>query len=319
MLFLKTTPPLANAHIVSIFGAGLLGSAIHQSLVKAACYSTETLPFSWSDPQRQKQDTDAIYKKISNIIEHQFVADDSQAARVSFVWSAGKGGFTSTEEVLETELKSFIRVVDTFNRLEKKYSETTFDFHSLSSAGGMHEGQRVVDSLYTTNPDRPYGRLKQAQEHLLMIARPRINYMIYRPASVYGYVGTHCRLGLVPTLLYNCHFNKVTTIYGNLNTLRDYVPSIDAGKFIADRIRFGLSADEEPIKLLASGKPTSIFEIKNIVEKITGKRIYLTFRDEIDNSSDITFSPAIIPDGWQCTDIETGIRNVGNRLFHAVV
>jgi UDP-glucose 4-epimerase len=318
MLFLKKTSAPAKPHIVSIFGAGLIGSAIHQSLVKTDCYHTETLPFSWNNTLDQRKDIDVIGEKLTEVLEYQCDAK-RHAGRVSFVWSAGKGGFLSPEEVMERELESYTRVLGIFKRLNKKYSDTIFDFHLLSSAGGMHDGQRFVDNILSINPCRPYGKLKQTQETLLMTATPSLSYMIYRPASVYGYVGRDCRLGLIPTLLYNCHHNKVTTIYGNLNTLRDYVPSIDIGKYIADRIRFGLSGVKEPVKILASGKPTSIFEIRNIVEKITGKRVYLTYRDGMDNSSDITFNPGIIPDGWKCTDIETGIRDVGNRLFHAVV
>jgi UDP-glucose 4-epimerase len=318
MLFLTKTSPRTNVHVVSIFGAGLIGSAIHQSLEKTTCYHSETLPFTWNNLNQQDQDVDAVNEKIATALQHQTGAE-LHASRVSFVWSAGKGGFQSPQDVMEKELKNFIRVLEIFNGLKKKYPETIFDFHLLSSAGGMHDGQRFVDSILTINPCSPYGSLKQTQEQLLMTARPSINYLIYRPASVYGYVGHDGRLGLIPTLLYNGHYNKVTTIYGNLNTLRDYVPSIDVGKYIADRIRFGLSDVKEPVRLLASGKPTSIFEIKNIVEKITGNRIYLTFRDEMENSSDITFSPALLPGDWQCTDIETGIRDIGNRLFHALV
>lgn len=318
MLFLTKTSRRTNAHVVAIYGAGLIGSAIHQSLLKAACYRTETLPFTWDEPILQQQNINAVNEKITNLLANQYDTEH-HASRVSFVWSAGRGGFQSPEDVMNKELKSFISILEIFNALKQKHPETIFDFHLLSSAGGMHDGQRFVESILAINPCRPYGRVKQTQEQLLIKARPSFNFMIYRPTSVYGYEGHGCRLGLIPTLLYNCHFNKVTTIYGNLNTLRDYVPSIDVGKYIADRIRFGISDVKEPVKLLASGKPTSIFEIRNIVEKITGKRTYLTFRDEMDNSSDITFNPGIIPDGWQCTDIETGIRDVGNRLFHAVV
>jgi UDP-glucose 4-epimerase len=253
MLFLKKTSAPAKPHIISIFGAGLIGSAIHQSLVKTDCYHTETLPFSWNDTLEQRKDIDVIGERLMEVLEHQCDAK-RYAGRLSFVWSAGKGGFMSPEEDMERELESYTRVLDLFNYLNKKYPESIFDFHLLSSAGGMHDGQRFVENTDTINPCRPYGRLKQSQEQLLKIARPSINYMIYRPASVYGYMGPASRLGLIPTLLYNSHYNKVTTIYGNLNTLRDYVPSTDVGKYISDRIRFGLSPGEDPVKLLASGK-----------------------------------------------------------------
>jgi hypothetical protein len=43
----------------------------------------------------------------------------------------------------------------------------------------------------------------------------------------------------------------------------------------------------------------------------------------IDDSLDILEQlrverPCIIPDGWQCADIETGIRYVGNRRLQAI-
>ena len=319
MLLLNSTVPDTEKHIVLIFGVGLLGNAIHQFLVNHGQYTTEILPFNWADPEQQLLDAEAISSKISNILFQRKDENSNCLTRISFVWSAGKGGFLSTEAVMEQELKSYMCVLNMYDRLNIIHTDISFNFHLVSSAGGMHEGVKFVDDIKAINPCRPYGMLKQEQERVLIRDRTRESYTIYRPASVYGYVGNEGRLGLVPTLFYNCHFNKVTTIYGNINTLRDYVPCQDIGKYISDKIRYGVSATEEPIKLLASGKPTSILEIKNIVEKITGKKVYLTFRDEGDNSSDITFSPSVIPVEWQCTDIGTGIRDVGRRLFEAVV
>lgn len=319
MLLLNSTIPYADKHLVLVFGVGLLGNAILQSLVNHGQYTIESLPFNWTDPEQQLLDAEVISNKITNILDHRNDEYNNPLTRISFVWSAGKGGFLSTEAVMKQELKSYIQVLDMFDELNKVHTDISFNFHLVSSAGGMHEGVKFVDDLKAINPCRPYGMLKQEQERVLKRDRTRESYTIYRPASVYGYVGNEGRLGLIPTLFYNCHFNKVTTIYGNINTLRDYVPCQDIGKYISDKIRYGVSAAEEPVKLLASGKPTSIFEIKNIVEKITGKKVYLTFRDEGDNSSDITFSPSVIPVEWQCTDIETGVRDVGRRLFEAVV
>jgi hypothetical protein len=61
---------------------------------------------------------------------------------------------------------------------------------------------------------------------------------------------------------------------------------------------------------LVSGKPSSIYEIKRIVEDMLNKKIYVAFQSAYDNSSDITFSTEILPNDWHPIDIRTAARKV---------
>jgi nucleoside-diphosphate-sugar epimerase len=164
---------------------------------------------------------------------------------------------------------------------------------------------------------RHYGELKYEQENCLQNQEKCIVKVIYRPTSVYGYVGPGQRMGLIPTLISNGIQNRPSTIYGDSSTLRDYVFNENIGAYIVKNLFNASSKRKINVHLLASGKPSSIFEIQNFVEQVIGKKIYLNFHStaETENTRDITVNSSALPADWSPTDIKIGIRYVKDMLI----
>jgi hypothetical protein len=293
--------PSINDKCVVIFGEGLIGSAICNAF--PACFSREEMKFAYNDVTLQREHLDAISSRIAQL-------RGAMLDSLHVVWAAGKAGFSASEHDTESELTIYHNVLNFALSCVELYPGTTVMFHCVSSAGGLFEGQKHVTSLSKPLPLRPYGRLKQTEEELLLATPDSIQKKIYRLSSVYGFIRKGNRLGLVSTLIYNGANQKVSSIVGTTATLRDYVCSSDIGRYIARVIDEGIDRRDSAIMHLVNGKPTSIYEIKRIIEIILGKKIYIAFHDGDDNSRDITFSPSMAPAGWIMHDIQTSARLV---------
>jgi len=298
----------ARISITAVFGVGLIGVHLVRNLYQYQYKKSHTLPFSWLDAsQRKKEKTDILYclrhllKKVSATAMH----DANFPCRIDFVWSAGKGGFGMRQSDTLPEMDSFSEVMEMANVVLSENPSCQVRFHMLSSAGGLFEGQRNVKSTSQPAPKRPYGFLKLAQEKILRDCDGLIQF-IYRPTSVYGFAGLNHRLGLIPTLLWNGSKNKVSTIFGAPETLRDYLWADDVGAFIARMIASKASSSNHFI--LASGKPSALFEIFNHIEKMLNKRLFCHYIKSGGNAEHNTFSMKTHPVGWNPLDLETGIR-----------
>jgi nucleoside-diphosphate-sugar epimerase len=182
----------------------------------------------------------------------------------------------------------------------------------MSSAGGLFEGQRLVDRNSEPRPVRPYGRAKLSQEQRAPCLPAGISCSIYRPSSVYGHNRRGGRSGLIAALIDGAKTHQTSHIFGNINTLRDYVMAGDIGAFVAARV----SGNHEPGEfLLASGKPATIGEVIHIVERATARRLYVRFEHLASNADHMSFIPAALPEKWIPTDLETGIRLTASQLF----
>lgn len=317
MLVLKQIHQASSgARIIALFGVGLIGSSIYESIIQQDKFQIFPLPFAWNNMGQLREDAGAIVNFLSELIENS-AREGSDSISLAFIWSAGKAGFTAAEQCLNTELATFSIVLNLVREIMARFPAITFFFHHISSAGGLFEGQRAVDNQSCPEPKRFYGILKHKQEILLSELESRLRKAVYRPTSVYGFVNNKSRLGLIPTLIRNGIQNKVSTIYGNLSTLRDYVFTNDIAMFIAKSLFDIPALPDVSTFLLGSGKPSSIYEIRHCIENLICKKIYLEFKVTADteNTSDITVNCSAFPVGWKCTDLKTGIRIVKERIM----
>ena len=315
--------------IAAVFGVGLIGAHIVRNLYQLQYKVTHSLPFSWQDPSHRKKETANILDCIRNLMKNPDHNDEQRrggvyplpaqaginpapAIRIDFVWSAGKGGFGMSQDDTLFEMDSFSEIVEMAIDMHRENPSCMVRFHLLSSAGGLFEGQRNVGSDTEPCAKRPYAAMKLNQEQILGSCSDMVQF-VYRPTSVYGFAGLNRRLGLIPTLLWNGSRNNVSSIFGTPDTLRDYVWAGDVGSFIADKILSKTSESETFI--LASGKPSSVFEIFRHVEKILNKKLFCHYISDGGNTEHNTFNITTWPKGWGPSQLETGISKTHNCMF----
>jgi len=73
--------------------------------------------------------------------------------------------------------------------------------------------------------------------------------------------------------------------------------------------------EDVEINFLISGKPTTIHEIKNNVERIINKKLYVNYSTNKTNEKDISFAPSLIPKNFENTDILTAIKLIFNKFI----
>ncbi|WP_262029301.1 NAD-dependent epimerase/dehydratase family protein [Microvirga sp. Mcv34] len=300
---------IASKQIIALFGAGLVGRSIVAYASNVLGFEQRQFSFDWKHSSQRAHDALAIERYILNE-GREF---NAALIRIDVIWSAGKAGFNSQLVDLEPELAAYTDVLKLSARLYSQLPEVRHAFHLLSSAGGIFEGQRNVDQMSVPHPRRAYGVAKIRQEVHLSQHLPFVTRQIYRPSSIYGFAGTGVRLGLVNALVHNAHQARVSRIFGEPSTIRDYVFVSDIGRFVAERCVTPLG--ESSVFFLASGKPSSMFEMLSKIEHALGRRLYLQFDPNPSNASHISFAQSVLPVGWLPTDLNVGIRQTARQLM----
>ena len=298
---------LRNAQTtLGIYGLGLIGSAVRTALNDLDHWHETQIPITWAAPQKSLAQSVAALEQSA-----------LTSKRTIIVWSAGVCGFGASEQQTQLELHSFHTLLDQFSSAGMAASS---DFHLVSSAGALFEGQICINNKNVPASYRPYAALKLAQEASLATRASADKLHIYRPSSVYGRIHPKHRLGLVATLVKNTYERRVTHLVGRTHSLRDYVWADDIGRFVARQAYFAMPSDATP-HILAQGKPSSVFEIHRTVELVTGRRTYISFDLNGDNDRHTTFGPSVMPDTWCPQTIAFGVRAIvedfkSRRLMH---
>jgi nucleoside-diphosphate-sugar epimerase len=291
--------------VIAVFGVGLVGTSIVSALRRSEEEQPARLPLSWTSAAERMQDLDRIATAIRD-------PGLARVGQLDIIWAAGRAGFGAGRSELEAETVALKDILHWSAELAGTLPQASATFHLFSSAGGLFEGQRFVDAAAEPRPIRPYGEAKLAQEALLATFGAHFMTHVYRPSSVYGYGAVGGRAGLLSTLIENSWTGRATRIFGDMDTVRDYVLSSDIGTFVARKIA---APDKMPhTYLLANGKPASIGEMLQLVRKVVGRPINLKLDILPSNANHITFRPAALPRNWWPTDLETGIRLVARGL-----
>lgn len=290
-----------EGHLVLLFGLGLIGSAICNALLRLDFHLLADIPFEWDD--------DLQVAVAHNSIEAICKSYSQSSVYLSFMWSAGKAGFYSSQSDADKELANFQKTIRLASTIRKKLDPLGFSFHSVSSAGGLFEGQRVIRKTSHPTPIRPYGILKKQQEDCLLDSFDSTELTIYRPSSVYGPMTQKSRLGLINNLINNARNGRITVLDAHVMSLRDYVFAGDIGNYIGRRIRFELNNSKfEPLQFLVSAKCSSIFEVFEKIRRILNLHAPFRYDDQFGNNRNITFSDSVMPVGWRPVTLDVGIR-----------
>jgi UDP-glucose 4-epimerase len=297
-------PPL----VIAVFGAGLIGSAVVESLASRAATRRQELASPWGHDTGEEERLRALEAAIAASLE------GLAGGLLRVLWSAGRAGFSATEEAAAAELAGFRKVLALAERLARRFPDARTSFHLVSSAGGLFEGQRNVGSTSLPCPRRPYGRLKLRQEELLRASGAPLARRIHRVTSVYGYLRPRQRIGLVSALLLNGVRQRVTGITGRMSTLRDFVFVADVAAHLATALLDDAdSTGESPaesVALVAAGKPFSLLEVRHLVEKALRRRIYVSYSLDPLNSEDVTVAPDALPAGWNPSDLGSNVARI---------
>ena len=284
---------------VLLFGLGLIGGAVDRALRLRFEAEGRDFPYDWHDAGlRQAQRAD-IGAALPN------------AGRLSLVWTGGQSGFGSTDADMAQETAIVAELIAMAQAL--RHDDRPVDFHMMSSAGGLFESQTHCSEHSIPRPLRPYGTGKLMQEQALAQAAGLDRRHVYRPSSVYG-VTRSKRVGLVTALISNAMQGKTTRIFGNPNTLRDYVLADDIGHYLARRIVDPEPAPDHPpgamTFLLASGRSASVFEVIERIRERIERPLLLQFDPHPSNVRDMSFLPSALPSDWQPTPLASGISRI---------
>jgi UDP-glucose 4-epimerase len=291
----------SGLHLVLMFGLGMIGSSIRDGLHKFDFKVMDAIAFDW---QKSTQWSEAF-----KLIEASCKAHHAPVERLSVVWSAGKGGFHTLEGDIALENAPFEAVVQFIQKMTTALDQPRLDFHYISSAGGLFEGQRVVCNRSIPAPKRPYGHLKLNQENVLQQTFGQDEISLYRPSSVYGPMRQRAQQGLINNLISNGRSGRTTVLDAHIMSLRDYVFCGDIGRFVAKRIRFGRKGIKDGVlSFLVSSRCASIFEVVGKIEQILKLKLSFRYDESFGNHSNITFSDSVLPPAWSPSTLEVGIR-----------
>lgn len=300
MLIYKLKDSNNEARVVMHFGIGLVGNAIKNSLYRLQQpQEVHNISFPWSQQAKALQSLEDIFEKTTELI-------DNEHTQLYIVWSAGKCGFGATTEETQAEQQLFCAVTDKMDAYVQTLPIHQTYFYLMSSAGGLYENQSHIDSYSRPAPQRPYGFLKLQQEkHILK--KQYVKTKIFRISSVYSRYMPEGRKGLIAAMMNNCIQNRVSTIFGSANTLRDYVLDEDIGDYVAKYI-LAPDDDTSQIQFLIAGQPSSILKIKKYIEVISKKKSYVNYTLIKSNASNICFSPKLVPPEFHPSPLYLNLR-----------
>ena len=301
--FRPINPDVYRPKVIAIWGLGLIGRAIYKVL-RSFNLTEKEYSFLWQGEKGQILSAELIRQAIHRKV---LAVSDPKTPDIVFIWSAGHKGFSATQEDIEMEMTTFNIILGLAEQLRNDLNGIQVEFHLISSAGGLFEGCQYVEEETLPCPCRPYGYLKLEQERALLNTAGLIPY-IYRPSSVYGLFRGTERRSLLAVLVYQGLLRQVIQVSGALTTLRDYIHVRDVAQYLAGKVVFSDPArDSSGIFWLISGKPVSIFEAKQLVERVLRHRLYLALQHDPENRRNITFAPSLCPPAFASTALHTGV------------
>lgn len=291
---------------IAVIGAnGFIGKHL---IAKLSTLPGATI-FAFDISDNSNFDAKIIYKKNDLSDTKQILSDFANIDIVYFLASATIPVTSWENPVMEMEknLIPFINFGNTVAQLKVK--KIVF----LSSAGTIYGAtKQKVNETSDKNPFSPYGITKLAMENFLLYFKTRynINFDIYRISNVYGEgQNTSKGLGLINTLLEKIITDGKIKVFGNGETLRNYIYVKD----VAELLSLSVTADiaSSSTYNISSNDSLTINQIVKIIEKTVTEKFEIIKEEsrlsdnsaiDLDNSKIIKAVPS-----FRFTPIEKGI------------
>jgi len=182
----------------------------------------------------------------------------------------------------------------------------------FASSAAVYGKQRLfpIKETVSLNPLSVYGISKWAAEYYLNLYQKDFIIIILRYSNVYGWRQDVSSEGGVVSIFIHKILNKeICQIYGDGEQIRDFI-------FVADVVNANLKclkSKKSDIFNISTGRPTSVFQLLELLKKITKKPISYQFVNERvgeikKNILDNTRAKKLLK--WQpAYSLEEGLRN----------
>lgn len=175
---------------------------------------------------------------------------------------------------IEQNLIPFISFTETIVKLKVK--KIIF----LSSAGTIYGSSKSkLDETSFSNPFSPYGIVKLTIEHFLNYFQTKynLNYDIYRVSNVYGEgQNTGKGLGVINTFLENIIDKQEIQIFGDGNTIRNYIHVKDVVSILNYSLKSDTSASN--VYNLSSNDTLSLNDLISIITKVVPEKFTVSYK-----------------------------------------
>jgi UDP-glucose 4-epimerase len=298
------------ANILVLGGSGFLGSHITNNLStdNVVCvYSPSATRFGFD---KRIMTVDATIENENELKKHISWAD------IIFHFVSTTNPKTSLADH-QYDLKSNLLPFVGFLELMRSFPEKKIVFCSSGGAVyGKNDGNTLIESN-DKNPSTSYGLVKSLMEEYIVYFNRTfgLDYLILRPSNVYGFnTNSLGNQGIISTLVHNTIFGNPSTIWVDLNNIRDYIHITDfsqAVKSLLDSSAFG-------IYNIGSGFGTSLRQIIDAVQNTCQREVMIQIaetliKDEEYNVLDITKIKSLT--GWcPIVGIDEGIQTVYNQM-----
>lgn len=150
-------------------------------------------------------------------------------------------------------------------------------FFSSGGTGYGISNELPLNEDMSTNPISAYGMQKIAIEKLLYLFYYTygLDYRIIRLSNPYGHFQKANGIqGVITTFVYRALHNEQIEVYGNGETIRDYIYIDDAIKAIMKIVNY---KGKYKIFNVGSGTGRSIREVISLIQSVTGKKLHISY------------------------------------------
>lgn len=154
-------------------------------------------------------------------------------------------------------------------------------YFSSAAVYGEKKNYKNVKEDSDLNPINNYGITKLKMENMLVnfCKKNSIKYLIIRPSSIFGEnLGGNLGKSILYKLIYSLKNNEVFQVYGDGNSVRDYL-------HVNDLAKITVNFDENNCigRFNIGGSPFSINQIISLIEKKFNYRLNVRYDDKKEN------------------------------------